>query len=75
MNLGNPGEALEMFRRTLEDRPDHAEAMDNAANCCFLLGSLKGGQRLAKEASNLGLPRTYDAWVKGKYTRRRPIAH
>ena len=67
MKCDNPAGALEMFDKVLNDKPDHALALDCAAHCCFLTGDDKRGRELAKQALQLGASDTYRGWRAGKY--------
>lgn len=67
MKCDNPSGALEMFDIVLNDKPDHALALDCAAHCNFLSGNDKKGRELAKKAHQLGASDTYRDWRVGKY--------
>jgi tetratricopeptide (TPR) repeat protein len=64
-----PG-ALELFEIVLKELPDHAQALDCAAHCCFNVGQTDRGIALAKEALKRGAASTYRDWREGKYKKR-----
>jgi tetratricopeptide (TPR) repeat protein len=59
--------ALDVFEIVLEEKPQHAQALDCAAHCCFMLGQTERGLALAKEALKYGAKDTYQDWQNGKY--------
>ena len=65
MKCDNPSGALEMFDIVLNEKPDHALALDCAAHCCFLTGTDKRGRELAKKLTNLELRTLTETGVLG----------
>ncbi len=63
-------EALELFEVVLKDMPEHAQALDCAAHCCFMAGETDRGIALAKEACKRGAEDTYQDWREGRYKKR-----
>jgi len=46
---------------------NHGDAMDLAADCAFILGDRRKGERYAKEAKHRGAFRAYKRWQDGVY--------
>lgn len=67
MKCDDPSGALVMFDIVLNEKPDHALALDSMAHCNFLTGNDKKGRELAKKAYQLGASDTYRDWRSGKY--------
>ena len=63
----DPAGALDVLEKAVRAKPDHALALDAAAQCAFLVGDKAKGQRLAKLADKLGQSETYRDWKLGKY--------
>ena len=67
MKCNASAEALELFEVVLTEMPEHAQALDCAAHCYFLIGQTDKGIALAKEAYKRGAKDTYQDWREGKY--------
>jgi Flp pilus assembly protein TadD len=63
-------EALKLFEVVLKETPEHAQALDCAAHCCFLTRQTDRGIALVKEAYKRGAGDTYKDWREGKYKKR-----
>ena len=59
-------EALELFEKAIQMKPDFAPAFENAAFCAFRSGDKIKGNRYAKTARRLGISTTYDRYNVGK---------
>jgi len=64
-------EALELFEKTIQMKPDFAPAFENAAFCAFRSGDKIKGNRYAKSARRLGISTTFDLYDVGK-TKEKP---
>jgi tetratricopeptide (TPR) repeat protein len=67
LRSGDANGALDVLEKAIAVVPDHALALDIAAQCAFLVGDLSKGQRLAKLADQHGQSETYREWKDGKY--------
>jgi tetratricopeptide (TPR) repeat protein len=67
MKCNEYAKALELFDVVLKDLPEHAQVLDCAAHCCFLIGQTDRGIALAKEAHKRGAEDTFQDWHEGKY--------
>lgn len=70
MKCNEYAKALELFEVVLKETPEHAQALDCAAHCCFLIGQTDRGIALAKEAQKRGAEDTYQDWHEGNYKKR-----
>jgi tetratricopeptide (TPR) repeat protein len=59
--------ALELFEIVLKEKSQHAQALDCAAHCCFMLGQADKGLSLAKKALKYGAKCTYQDSQNGIY--------
>lgn len=59
--------ALEMFEYALERKPDHAFAIDLAADCYLKLGDRRRGRELSKQSNYLGVSGTHLGFQFGFY--------
>jgi tetratricopeptide (TPR) repeat protein len=66
---GHLQDALRSFETVLGYEPEHAEATDFAAYCCFQLGDDLRGRKLAKRSAELGCDRCYRWWKAGEFKR------
>ena len=67
LRCDDPAGALEVLEKAIEAKPDHALALDRAAQCAFLTGDNIEGLRAAKLADRLGQSETYREWRDGRY--------
>jgi Tfp pilus assembly protein PilF len=65
------GEAMELFEKAIQMKPDFAPAFENAAFCAFRSGDKIKGNRYAKSARRLGISTTFDLYDVGK-TKEKP---
>ena len=61
-------EALGYFESVIDDRPEYALGLLNAARCAFAIGDKVKGRRYATAARVLGEPDEYNAWKSSRYT-------
>lgn len=60
-------QALACCERAIELNARHGEALDLAADCAFILGDRRKGERYAKEAKHRGAFQAYKRWQDGVY--------